>query len=589
MTLNRYRAFYLLLAQSAFMLAFVPCDAIAQAPPTSTVGAASTTLPPPPPASSSGNIEQGLQIFKERCSLCHAADKSAAGQGPNLNGVLGRLAATAADFNYSSVLQRLQITWDEKSLDRFLANPMLVAPGTSMPFGLPNAKERRDVIAYLATLSPRIGVAPSSSAAESDPGHWRRSQPGARYRIEPHTLAKPYASLSAGNFPHVLDNPANAVLLVPEGFTVKPFATRLAGPRTIRVAPNGDIFVAETRSGRILAMRPTTKGETAQQTQVFANDLKQPFGIAFYPLGGDPQWVYVANNNSIVRFAYKNGDLRARGREQVVVARLSPTSGGHTTRDIAFSKDGKQLFVSIGSASNVGEGMTAKSADELRQWQSSTPLGAAWGSEANRAAVLVFTPEGKKEKIFAAGLRNCVGMTVEPVSGDLWCVVNERDALGDDLVPDYATRVREKAFYGWPWYYIGSNEDPRLAGARADLANRVSIPDVLFQAHSAPLHIAFYNAAQGTRAFPLDYRGDAFVTFHGSWNRGLRTGYKVVRIRMNAGVPTGEYEDFLTGFVIDDRSVWGRPVGVAVAHDGSLLVSDDASNTIWRITHAQQR
>ena len=554
--------------------------AIAQTP--ANPPAASSTSPATAPVA---DPDKGKQLFQQRCSLCHAVDTSAVAQGPRLNGVVGRASASLTEFSYTDVLRRMRVTWDEKSLDRFLANPMLVAPGTSMPIGLPDAKERRDVIAYLATLSPGASNREALTAATAnDPGHWRRSKPGMTYRIEVDTLPKPHATPSSANFPRTVPVPADVRLSAPEGFIVKPFATQLGGPRTIRVAPNGDIFVAETRSGRITVMRATVNGDAPQQTQIFASGLKQPFGIAFYPPGPEPSWIYVANNNSIVRFAYKNGDLRARSREQVVVKQLSPTSGGHSTRDIAFSNDGKRMFISVGSASNAGEGMSAKSSDELKRWQTSMPVGAAWGSEANRATVLAFTPEGKSEKIFATGLRNCVGMAVEPTSGDLWCVVNERDALGDDLVPDYATRVRESGFYGWPWYYLGKNEDPRLPAARTDLADKVIVPDVLLQAHSAPLHIAFYDAAQGLSVFPLDYRGDVFIAMHGSWNRGQRTGYKIVRVRMNAGVPTGEYEDFVTGFVMDDRSVWGRPVGVAIARDGSLLFTDDASNTLWRVS-----
>jgi glucose/arabinose dehydrogenase len=535
--------------------------------------------------SAAPDIEKGKVIFSQRCALCHAPDASGTGQGPALKGVVGRAAASASEFPYTAELRRAQLTWDEKTLDRFLANPMLVAPGTAMPIGLPQTNERRDVIAYLATLSPGGAEAiAAKSAAATDPGHWRNDVPGRRYRIDVSALPAPYASSSVANFPRSGKPSVDSRLAVPNGFIVQPFATQLTGPRTIRVAPNGDIFVAETRAGRITVLRAVDGTTELLSTQVFASGLKQPFGIAFYPLDSEPRWVYVATINSVVRFPYRNGDLQARGRAQVVVAQLSPTSGGHTTRDIAFSKDGQRMFISVGSASNVGEGMSSKSADELKQWQATKPIGAAWGSEANRATVLTFTPEGKSEKIFATGIRNCVGMSVAPASGDLWCAVNERDALGDDLVPDYVTRVREAAFFGWPWYYIGKNEDPRLAKARPDLADKVTVPDVLIQAHSAPMHLAFYEQSAGVSVFPIDYRGDAFVTLHGSWNRGQRTGYKVVRIRMNAGVPTGEYEDFLTGLVSDDRHVWGRPVGIAVARDGALLLSDDVGDMLWRVS-----
>jgi glucose/arabinose dehydrogenase len=202
------------------------------------------------------------------------------------------------------------------------------------------------------------------------------------------------------------------------------------------------------------------------------------------------------------------------------------------------------------------------------------------GSEFERADVLAFDPDGGNKRVYATGLRNCSGMTIRLNNGELWCVVNERDMLGDDLPPDYATSVKEGQFFGWPWYYIGGRRDPRHAGERPELAERVTTPDVLIQPHSAPLGIAFYEGSQ----FPAHYRGDAFVALHGSWNRAKRTGYKVVRLKFQDGKPTGEYEDFLVGFVVDDTRVWGRPVGVAVAPDGSLLVSEDANGTIWRIS-----
>jgi glucose/arabinose dehydrogenase len=188
--------------------------------------------------------------------------------------------------------------------------------------------------------------------------------------------------------------------------------------------------------------------------------------------------------------------------------------------------------------------------------------------------------------IYASGIRNCVSLTVQPANGALWCTTNERDALGDDLVPDYSTRVKRGSFYGWPWYYIGSNEDPRLKGERSDLAGKVSVPDVLYQSHSAALSMTFYAASSGKSAFPAAFVGDAIVGFHGSWNRSLRTGYKLVRVHMKNGEPTGDYEDFLTGFVVDDAHVWGRPVATAELSDGSLLMSEDGNNVIYRISYA---
>jgi glucose/arabinose dehydrogenase len=269
----------------------------------------------------------------------------------------------------------------------------------------------------------------------------------------------------------------------------------------------------------------------------------------------------------------------------MIVPRLALDGRGHSTRDVAFSADGQKMFIAVGSGSNVAEEMPAKTPEETAAWQADHALGAAWGPEQGRADVRVFDPEGHEDAVFAAGIRNCVTVTVNPTTHDLWCATNERDGLGDNVPPDYATRVRRGQFFGWPWYYIGDHEDPRLKGARPDLAGKVSVPDVLFQPHSAPLELTFYGATAGASVFPTPYRGDAFVALHGSWNRARRTGYKVVRLKLNNGVPTGEYEDFLTGFVVDAKSVWGRPVGVAVAHDGALLITDDAGDTLWRVAY----
>ena len=320
---------------------------------------------------------------------------------------------------------------------------------------------------------------------------------------------------------------------------------------------------------------------------MFAEGLDRPFGIAFFP-AVNPKWVYIANNNSVVRFPYAPGDLKARGAAETIVPKIAETTGGHSTRDVAVSADGKTILVSVGSGSNVAEGMPKKTPEETAAWQADHALGAAWGKEDGRADVLAFYPDGSGRSVFASGIRNCVSVTVNPTTGEPWCAVNERDSLGDNLPPDYVTRVKAKAFYGWPWYYIGNNEDPRLKGQRPDLAGKVTVPDVLIQPHSAPLGLTFYPAHGGAAAFPASYRGDAFVTLHGSWNRAKRSGYKVVRLKTVKGVPTGDYEDFLTGFVADDRGVWGRPVGVAVARDGALLVTDDGGGMVWRVAYAQK-
>ncbi|HKG99916.1 MAG TPA: sorbosone dehydrogenase family protein [Bradyrhizobium sp.] len=410
-------------------------------------------------------------------------------------------------------------------------------------------------------------------------GDWRGDRPGVSRLIRPGDLPRPGATPSSANTSRVVPRPAATMPQVPAGFKIELFASGLRGPRQMKVAPNGDIFVAETRAGRIRVLRASEAGAGASADEVYASGLNGPFGIAFFPSGDNPQWVYVANTDRVVRFPYRTGELKAAGKPETVVAQL-PHGYGHSTRDIVFSRDDKRMLVSVGSAGNAGEGMGSPPTG-LHSWIDNRPFGASWGSETDRADVLAFDPEGKNRVVFATGIRNCVGLAVHPTSGDLYCSTNERDGMGDNLVPDYVTRVREGAFYGWPWFYIGQNEDPRHAGQRPDLKGKVTVPDVLIQAHSASLGLTFYDGS----AFPGEYRGDGFAAEHGSWNRSKRTGYKVIRIRIKDGVPTGEYEDFVTGFVLNDSEVWGRPVGVAVARDGSLLVSEDGGGTIWRITH----
>ena len=412
-------------------------------------------------------------------------------------------------------------------------------------------------------------------------GDWRSDAPGVRRKLTEADMPAPGATRSAANPSWAVARPEGAWPKAPEGFAVSLFASGLKEPRVVRVAPNGDVFVAESAAGRVTVFSAADGAAKAATSAVFADGLHRPFGIAFYPTGPDPRYVYVAETDCVVRFPYSSGETKAAGPAEVVVPSL-PSGRGHWTRDLAFSADGKTLFVSVGSGSNEADAMPDAPAEGLAAFVAKHALGAAWGAEENRADVLAFDPDGGGRRVFATGLRNCSGLAVHPQTAALWCAVNERDSLGDDLPPDYATSVKPGAFYGWPWFYIGAHEDPRLKGRRTDLAASVTVPDVLIQAHSAPLGIAFYDGAQ----FPAAYRGDAFVALHGSWNRAKRTGYKVVRLLFKDGASTGEYEDFLTGFVADDASVWGRPVDVAVAHDGALLVTDDAGGAVWRVAYA---
>ncbi len=412
-------------------------------------------------------------------------------------------------------------------------------------------------------------------------GDWRSDAPGVHHKI---TLADlPAPSAGAASPSSVVPPPPGAVPKVMAGFSVATFASGLEGPRAMTVAPNGDIFVSEQPAGRVRVLRAPDGATKPSENSDFVDGLDQPFGVAFYPAGASPQWIYVAENNRVVRYPYRNGDLKARGPAQVIVPRISPTTGGHWTRDIVFSPDGKQLFISVGSVNNLAEEMPKKTPAQIKTWEAAHGLGAAWDANINRADVLVSDPLGKGLHVFAAGIRNCSGLTLQHATGQIWCSVNERDMTGDNLVPDYITHVRQGAFYGWPWYYMGDHVEARMF-PRPDLKGKVTVPDLMLQAHSAAVQIAFYEATAGSAAFPAEYRGDAFVALHGSWNRATRTGYKVVLAPMKNGVSTGEYIDFMTGFVANDSDVWGRPYGLAVTHDGALLVGDDANGTIFRVT-----
>jgi glucose/arabinose dehydrogenase len=405
---------------------------------------------------------------------------------------------------------------------------------------------------------------PGNLAAFSD---YRSQAPGKVHHIRVTDLPDPYATASVDHGPELIPRPAGAWPQAPAGFRVQLYASELDNPRLIRTAPNGDNFLAESAPGKIRVFRGIDPDGRALQSAVFASGLNKPFGIAFYPPGPEPQWVYVANTDSVVRFPYRSGDLTARGAQEVVTSDIPGggllRGGGHWTRDIAFSADGKKMFVSVGSRSNDAERLYSQ-------------------IERHRADILEFNPDGSDLRVYAWGIRNAVGIAVHPTTGELWASVNERDRLGDNLVPDYITHVQEDGFYGWPWFYMGEHQDPRHVGERAELTSKVITPDVLVQAHNASLEMTFSTGNQ----FPSGFKNDIFAAQHGSWNRDLRTGYEVIRVPLHqSGHAAGEYEDFLTGFVTAEGSVWGRPVGVAIAQDGSLLVSDDGSRTIWRVSY----
>ena len=428
------------------------------------------------------------------------------------------------------------------------------------------------LIALVASSIPGIAALEAAWADSQQPttvftghealGDWTTDAPGVRRKITFDDLPKPYDTPSANNHPRLVKRPEGAMPRAPKGFQVSEYATDLRNPRKIVTAPNGDIFVAESMPGRIKLLRDGDGDGKPETTENFTTGLKMPFGIAFYPPGPNPTHIYIGNTNSVVRFPYQNGDTKARAPAEVIVKSIPSGQervggGGHWTRDVQFSQDGKVLFVSVGSRSNVSDDQ----------------------SEKRRADILAFDPDGSNERIYASGIRNAVGLAIHPQTGQLWASVNERDGLGDDQVPDYVTHVEEGGFYGWPWYYLGPHQDPRHKGKHPELKEKVLMPDVLVQAHSASLAMTFYTGEQ----FPREYRLDGFASEHGSWNRSRRTGYKVIRIPLKGGKATGEYEDFLVGFVTPDGNVWGRPVGVTVAKDGALLVTDDGTGIVWRV------
>jgi glucose/arabinose dehydrogenase len=405
----------------------------------------------------------------------------------------------------------------------------------------------------------------TGQAAFTDAAH---ESPGIRRHLTAADLPAPAPDQSVDNGPPVVSRPADAWPRAPRGFKVEMYATDLDNPREIRTAPDGDIFLAESETGKIKVLRGVTRDGKAEVVSEFAEGLHQPFGIAFYPSGPNPKYVYIGDTDEVLRIPYKNGDLKAGGSVEKLVdlpggGRLR--GGGHWTRDLVFSKDGGKLFVSVGSHSNVDDPDTHE-------------------EEFHRADVLEYTPDGKFVKVYAFGIRNCVGEAINPITGELWCSTNERDALGNNLVPDYVTHVQEGGFYGWPWYYMGTHggvQDPRHAGKHPELQAKVITPDVLVNPHFASLEMLFYEGSQ----FPAEFNGDGFAAEHGSWNRRDRSGYEVIRLPMKNGHATGEYEDFLTGFTVGDGAVWGRPVGVTVGKDGSLFVSDDGTRSIWRVSY----
>ena len=378
-------------------------------------------------------------------------------------------------------------------------------------------------------------------------------RPGDEFHISIKDLPKPYATPGVANPSHIIARPPGVLPEAPAGFTVSVYASGLRDPRWMAVAPNGDVFLAEPSAGRVTLLHEV---DGKVQAHDFADGFDTPHGLLFTKGA-----LFVADLRAVWKLAYTEGALKSGTRERVTtVADLSPR-GYHVTRDLAVDSKGT-IYIGIGSASNVGE------------------------DPPTRATVQTILPDGSL-RTFASGLRNPVGMQIYPGTDDLFVTVNERDGLGDGLVPDYLTHVQAGAFYGWPYSYLGQHPDPDFGSKRLDLQAKAVMPDLLFRSHSAPLGLVFYEGTQ----FPAQYKGDAFVALHGSWNSSAPTGYKVVRVPFKNARPTGSYENFVTGFwngtdrVGSPARVWGRPVGLAVAKDGSLLIADDAGKVVWRVSY----
>ncbi len=508
-----------------------------------------------PYAGQQAAVDAGKIVYARNCLACHGKTGHGTGNVPSL-----------VDGKLKGVTQG-EVFWFVTTGDKDNGMPSWAA--------LPDEK-RWQVVTYVEALAAgkATGAASAAPAAAAmatplkDPSpnapftDFRYEAPGTTRKITVNDLPKPYATNSAENGAQLVPRPDNAWPVAPAGFKVELYAAGLVNPRLLRTAPSGDVFLAESEPGRIRVFRGVTADGKPEQMQVFADGLKRPYGIAFYPPGPDPQWIYIGSTNEVIRFPYRNGDLKASGPSQHIAD--LPSGGGHWTRALDFSPDGRKMFVAVGSASNVDDTDTHP-------------------GEKNRADILVCDPANCELKIYAYGIRNAGGgIAVNPQTSELWCSVNERDALGDNLVPDYITHVQEGGFYGWPWWYMGAHQDPRHEGKHPELKDKAIVPDVLLQPHNASLEFTFYGADK----FPAEYKGDIFASEHGSWNKATRVGYEVIRVPLHqTGHATGEYQDFLTGFVLPDGHVWGRPVGITVAPDGSLLVSDDGSNSIWRVSY----
>jgi glucose/arabinose dehydrogenase/mono/diheme cytochrome c family protein len=500
------------------------------------------------PLADTDRLDSARQSYERHCASCHGVSGQGSGNIPSLTTATIKSASPGELF------------WFISKGD----------PDNGMPSWaqLPE-NQRWQIVSYLKTVESSGAAAPEETGVETSSEvapaprppftDYRFERPGQIHKITLNDLPGPFETPSASNGPMIVPRPQDAWPKAPAGFQVTLYTTGLDNPRRIRRAPNGDLFVSEVATGKVEIFRGVDSAGHPKRTAVFANGLDRPFGMNFYPPGPHPHWVYVGTTKAVVRFPYRNGDMRARGPSEHI---MDLPDEGHNNRDVLFEPGGHKMLVTIPSFSNADD--------------ADSPL------EKNRARILECNPDGSDAKVYAYGIRNPSFLAFDSKTNNLWTTVNERDGLGDNLVPDYITHVQRGGFYGWPWWYMGGHQDPRLTGKHPELKDKVITPDVLLQPHNASVGLAFYDG----KRFPQEFWGDIFAAEHGSWNKSVRAGYEVIRIPLHqSGHATGEYEDFLTGFVIDNKRAWGRPAGVAIGLDGSLFVTDDASNSIWRVQY----
>ena len=500
-------------------------------------------------------VATGANLYATNCASCHGAGGQGTGNIPPLT------------EGPTQIVPDGEIFW-------FITTGS-VKNGMPPWGGLPE-EQRWQIVSFVkslknATSANKTAAPPANFSATTTNAappaapftDFRFEEPGKLRKITAESLPAPYATDTSNNGPKLVARPDDAWPQAPPGFKVQLYATGLDNPRLIRTAPNGDFFLAESSSGNITVLRGIRADGKAKEIGVFATGLNRPYGIAFYPPGDNPQWVYIGNTDSVVRFPYKSGDLRHTGPAEHL-ADLAARRGALDPRRAILRRRQEDVRVSRFSIECRRHGhYPRRKRIEPTYWSS--------------------IPTVPTCSVYAYGIRNAGGgLAIHPTTRGLWCSVNERDGLGDNLVPDYITHVEEGGFYGWPWWYIGAHQDPRHEGKHPELKDKVLVPDVLLQPHNASLEMIFYEGSQ----FPAEYKGDIFASEHGSWNRSVRTGYEVIRVPMHqTGRSSGEYEDFVSGFVVDNGHVWGRPVGITVAPDGSLLLTDDGSNSVWRISY----